>query len=155
MAKKRISDAKIGEALRASGGAIVTAAEKLGYSRSQLWRRMEANPALSEIVQEERESLVDLAEAALKTAVVAGEAWAVCFCLKCLGKERGYIERQQVEHSGGTDGKLVVVEDSNWYGQSVAEIREKIAADHARAKALRQANDTDNLQPAEPAHLNP
>ena len=43
----------------------------------------------------------------LRKAVNRGEAWAVCFTLKCLGKERGFVER--VEHSS-PDGQAVQFE---------------------------------------------
>ena len=56
------------------------------------------------IVNDARESMADNAESALGLATLRGEAWAVCFTLKCLGKDRGYIERGEVSH----DVKLVV-----------------------------------------------
>jgi hypothetical protein len=34
-------------------------------------------------------------------AVRRGEPWAVCFTLKCLGKDRGYVERQERTGAGG------------------------------------------------------
>jgi len=39
--------------------------------------------------------MLDNAESVLYKAVLNGEAWAVCFFLKCQGKSRGYIERQE------------------------------------------------------------
>jgi hypothetical protein len=96
--RPRISDAKIAEVLRATNGAVVLAAQKLGYTRTNLWARMQKNPELQAIVQEEREGLVDLAESALKRAVLAGEGWAVCFALKCQGKGRGYVERLETNN---------------------------------------------------------
>ena len=41
---------------------------------------------------------MDLAESALKRAVLAGEGWAVCFALKCQGKNRGYVERVETNN---------------------------------------------------------
>ena len=41
-----------------------------------------------------------MAELALYKAIQDGEGWAVCFYLKTQGKQRGYIERQEIEHSG-------------------------------------------------------
>ena len=40
-------------------------------------------------------------------AVKKGEAWAICFHLKCKGKERGYVER--VERTG-KDGEPMKIE---------------------------------------------
>ena len=93
--------------------------QKLGYDRSHLWVRVQANPALQKIIQDEREGMVDLAEGALKRAVLAGEAWAVCFALKCQGKRRGYIERY--EHDDVSQPKEMVVKvqhDGNFFGNA-------------------------------------
>ena len=44
---------------------------------------------------------LDVAETALLAAVAKGEAWAVCFYLKCKGKARGWTERAEVTGPGG------------------------------------------------------
>ena len=78
--------------------AVVLAAQKLGYTRTNLWARMQKNPHLRAIVQEGREGFGGLRESALKRAVLAGEGWAVCFALKCQGKNRGYVERVETNN---------------------------------------------------------
>ncbi len=72
--------------------------------RTSVWRRMQGNAVMTAIVNDARESMADNAESALGLATLRGEAWAVCFTLKCLGKDRGYIERGEVNH----DVRLVV-----------------------------------------------
>jgi hypothetical protein len=39
--------------------------------------------------------VVDATKLKLHEAVQRGEPWAVCFTLKCLAKDRGYVERQE------------------------------------------------------------
>jgi hypothetical protein len=40
-------------------------------------------------------------------AVLAGEAWAVCFYLKTQAKDRGYVERSEVQHSSEVRQRVI------------------------------------------------
>ena len=42
--------------------------------------------------------MVDTAELKLWQCIQNGEAWGITLCLKTIGKDRGYVERQ--EHTG-------------------------------------------------------
>jgi phage terminase large subunit-like protein len=88
------------------GGEFV-AAERLQIAATGLYRRIKRNKEIADAVEHARGKAVDLAETALKAAVLRGEAWAVCFMLKCLGKDRGYVER--AEHTG-LEGEPVCLE---------------------------------------------
>jgi hypothetical protein len=116
----RFKNEQIEAALRASAGKASIAAQKLGCSASLVWDRMKKFPKLREVAEEERESIVDLAEIKLKQAVMEGQAWAVCFTLKCLGKNRGWVERHQIESKSelslGVTAKII--EDTNWFGNA-------------------------------------
>jgi hypothetical protein len=46
------------------------------------------------------ESIVDHVEDKLQQLIDAAEPSAIYFFLKCRAKSRGYVERQEVEHSG-------------------------------------------------------
>lgn len=63
----------------------------------------------------ERKSLVDIAERGLRNALLRDEAWAVTFTLKTLGKEEGYVERTETEHTGEVTIKVQYADgiDSN------------------------------------------
>lgn len=93
-AKHAIADKQIEEAIRAAGGFLTTAAKAVGLSYTQMKRRMAKSERLREVRDEVCEVHLDIAEDALIKAVKVGEAWAVCFYLKCKGKGRGYIERE-------------------------------------------------------------
>ena len=62
--------------------------------------------ALAQIVHDEREGLKDIAEDALYTAVENGEPWAIQFCLKGVGKDRGHNEKIQQELTGAAGGPV-------------------------------------------------
>lgn len=96
----KYSEKVIIEALRAANGGIYLAAKKLGCAASNIYIRADKSPAIQAVIDEMRGELGDMAEAALKRAVVGGEGWAVCFTLKTLGKSRGYIERTETAQVG-------------------------------------------------------
>ena len=104
MKQKNVTVEQCEEALRKAGGFISHAAAMLGISHQSLSKRIQRSERLQQVRAETTETHLDLAETKLIEAVKAGEAWAVCFYLKCQGKERGYVERGQVELSG-RDGK--------------------------------------------------
>ena len=94
------------EALKKTNANISIAAKALGVDRSSLYDFINKHSDIKQLVTDERESLVDVAESALKSAVVAKEAWAVCFTLKTIGKHRGYVER--VEQTGANGGAIEI-----------------------------------------------
>jgi len=53
---------------------------------------------------------MDVAEAALLRAIQKGEAWAVCFFLKCKAKQRGYSERTEITGPAGKPVQVAVSE---------------------------------------------
>jgi len=118
--KTRVKRADIVAALKACGGGVYLAARQLNCAPGTLYKRMAKDEKLRAIVADIRGEMVDIAESSLKRAVIAGDAWAVCFTLKCLAKDRGYIERQEVEVSGRGGGPLQV--EAFRYGDAVARI---------------------------------
>lgn len=103
----RLSDKRIINALRETRGLVAVAARKLGCSRTTIYDRIEKSPAVREALEEARDYTLDTAESSLFRAIENGEAWAVCFYLKTQGKGRGYVERQEVEHSGRVEGPVL------------------------------------------------
>lgn len=78
-------------------GNVSAVARKFGVARSSVQHMIENNPVLRQIARDVREGKKDNAESALDAAVLRGEAWAVCFFLKTQAKDRGYIEKQEIE----------------------------------------------------------
>lgn len=93
-------------ALRAHGGNMSKAAEALHISRSALYRRVQLYQHLSDVLDEVRESTVDLAENVLLTALKDGNLTAAIYITKTLGRSRGYSERTEI--SGPEGGPIVV-----------------------------------------------
>jgi len=97
------------EALRASGGIVSVAANKLNIARQTLHDWINDDPGIAACVAACREETLDLAEAQLIKAIRDGSEKSVHFILRTLGKARGYSERVilsgdekeplQIEHS--------------------------------------------------------
>jgi len=97
--REKFTIAQVIQAIRDTKGLLSLAAQRLGCdwqtARNYTLRHAEVAAAL----KEERDAMTDVAELALFNCIQKGEAWAVCFYLKCQGKERGYVERHEIEHT--------------------------------------------------------
>lgn len=89
------------EAIQIKSGLVSDIADALGVHRVTVWEWRKKHKVIDEAFADVEESRLDLAESKLMEAVKKGEAWAICFFLKCKGKSRGYVERQEVT---GKDG---------------------------------------------------
>lgn len=86
------------EALNLKNGLISLAAKHLKVSPQAIYKWRDKDLEVRQAIQDARSEIVDAAEHGLRGAVIKGEAWAVCFALKTLGKDRGYVER--IEQTG-------------------------------------------------------
>lgn len=83
------------EAIVGSGGLMSAIAKKLNCH----WNTAEKYVkkwGLEEDMQQEREKILDMAENKLFQNIQAGDNASIFFFLKTQGKERGYIERQDI-----------------------------------------------------------
>jgi len=106
--KPRIPTERIIECLRETNGLISLAAKRVPCSHSTIYKRARDVQAVQRVIDECRAELVDLGELALRRAIVQGEPWAVGLVLKTLGKNRGYVERQEhaLTDSAGNDVEI-------------------------------------------------
>lgn len=94
---RKYSAAQVIEAIDETKGLLVYTAKKLGCDRATVYRYIQQYPTVAAAVKEARESVTDMAELALYKAIQEGEGWAVCFYLKTQGKQRGYVERTEID----------------------------------------------------------
>ena len=99
------------KALEESKGLIAPAARALGCSRDTIRSYLEEYTAVGQAKLDQREAVTDMAENSLYEAIRRGEAWAVCFYLKCMAKDRGYVERAELTGSNGAPVKIKLVYD--------------------------------------------
>ena len=94
------SHEEIWGALKACRGRILLTADRLGCAPNTIRNHIAKDPEMGQYVIDQRMSMVDKAELKFEQAILAGEPWAVAMALKTLGKDRGYVEKTQIEQSG-------------------------------------------------------
>ena len=99
------------KALEESKGLIAPAARALGCSRDTIRTYLEEYTAVAQAKLDQREAVTDMAENALYAAILRGEAWAICFYLKCMAKDRGYVEKAEISGPGGKPISIKLVYD--------------------------------------------
>lgn len=129
-----LTNAQIAQALEQKAGNIAQAAKALGVTRQTLYNRIQKSTQLAQTVVDEREGMVDIAESALRREVINGNITAIIFTLKTLGKERGYVERQEI--TGADGGPLrFTADDANQAKRELDEWQEKKSNGSSAAKA--------------------
>jgi hypothetical protein len=96
-----VTNADIEIALRKFDGNIASAAAFVGMDSSAVRVRIYKNEHLNKVRQELVDEFVDLTESELKKSVKSGNVSAIIFVLKTLGKDRGYVEKNTLEHELG------------------------------------------------------
>jgi hypothetical protein len=141
----RLTRKMIEAALMETFGNVALSARRLGVSREYLSRTITKTPALKVILNSAREERVDHAESALSRAVINGEAWAVCFTLKTLGKSRGYVERVQQEISG-RDGQAIEIKPTVFdHSAAVASLAARSAEHYREPGEVQNRGDGETL----------
>ncbi len=78
------------KAIEEAKGHVTRAAKALGKTRAAVQKLIAESPALQMAVFQERESLVDHAELALRKAVQAKRPWAIMFTLSTIRRDAGF-----------------------------------------------------------------
>lgn len=94
------------EALEKSLGVVTTACKSVGLDRGTFYRYYNEDDKFKAAVDDLENVALDFAESQLHKQIQKGEVSSTIFYLKTKGKKRGYIERQQTEHSG-VDGQPI------------------------------------------------
>lgn len=92
--------AEIKGALETYHGCVYLAAESLGVWPSAVYARIKKSPELQQLLDLYDGRRTDAAELKLEQAIREGEPWAIQFQLKTKGRNRGYVERQEVDTRG-------------------------------------------------------
>ncbi len=101
--KREQTAARIIKALGESSGLLSLAAKKAHVGYTTMWRYTKEFPSVQQAVFEAKEAMLDFAEGKLYGKIKEGDNTAIIFFLKTQGKARGYIEKQEIEHSGEYD----------------------------------------------------
>ena len=105
--KKPLTIKQIDTGIRLTGGYLTMTAKKLGVTYNAIYARVQRSPQLQRTLEEIQESYLDLSEYSLMKKIKDEDLGAICFHLKCKGRGRGYIEKQQLEHSQDPENPIV------------------------------------------------
>lgn len=97
--RKGVYRKRIEAAIPGSRGMITTIANRVGLTRVTVYKFLyrEENQDLFELIEQERETLLDFAESKLVGAIDKGDVAAIKFYLSTQGKKRGYIQRVETD----------------------------------------------------------
>lgn len=120
----KISSADIAPLIPETNGNVAAIARRFGCARGTIQARIDRSPTLTAALNDARESMVDMTESALYKRILDGDTTAIIFFLKTRGKERGYVERQEVT---GKDGGEVGLAFKRLSAADEADIDAEIA----------------------------
>jgi len=100
MAKNDITKKAMLEALEKSLGVVTSACKAVDISRETHYRWMREDENYKQAVDDLANVALDFAESQLHKQIKGGNPTATIFYLKTKGKNRGYIERQEISHEG-------------------------------------------------------
>lgn len=98
--KKKITLSIIRQAIEKHCGNISAIARAFKIERPRIYEFVERHPELKEEIEKAREIMVEEAENYLLKNIRSGKETSIIFTLKTLGKKKGYVEKQEVEHTG-------------------------------------------------------
>jgi transposase len=78
-------------------GLIAPVAKALGVNRNTIYNWLEKYPEFKQAFNDANENVLDFTEGKLYELVKDKNLGAICFLLKCKGKERGYVEKEFVK----------------------------------------------------------
>tara|TARA_E500000318_G_C3403838_1_gene150880 strand:- start:167 stop:535 length:369 start_codon:yes stop_codon:yes gene_type:complete len=93
---------KVLEALEKSFGVVTTACKAVGVSRTQFYQWLKDDAEFKKQVDDINNIALDMAESQLHKQIINGNTSATIFYLKTKGKNRGYVERQELTGFEGT-----------------------------------------------------
>jgi len=104
---------QVKKAIEQKDGNVSEVAESFGVDRSTIYRKIQKHKELKIALEDAREKFVDFTESKLKSEVRKGNITAIIFTLKTIGKHRGYVERQEYDHSGSINLMVSWDDDTN------------------------------------------
>ena len=111
----RYTAAQFIEAIPGSGGIISTIAARVGCAWHTAKKYITTYPTIQRAYDDECEKITDLAESTLIKSIRDGDVASAKWWLTRKGKERGFVQRQEIT---GADGGPVIL---TWPDGSTAE----------------------------------
>tara|TARA_E500000318_G_C3510179_1_gene191975 strand:- start:18 stop:377 length:360 start_codon:yes stop_codon:yes gene_type:complete len=100
------------EALEKSLGIVTAACKQVGIGRTTFYDYLKNDKEFAKEVSDIQNIALDFAESQLHKQIQSGNTSATIFYLKTKGKNRGYVERQDINLNQDTPLFEVVVKDN-------------------------------------------
>ena len=97
-------------ALKESLGVVTPACEMANVSRTTHYRWIKEDPKYAKKVEAMKDLVIDFAETALHKQIKNGGVPSTIFYLKTMGKDRGYVERQELDVDGDLSLQIQFIE---------------------------------------------
>lgn len=95
------------EALEQTLGVVTTACKSAGIPRPTYYKWLKEDEVFRKQVQDIENIALDFAESQLHSQMKGGNTSATIFYLKTKGKRRGFVERQEMDHT--SDGEPIKI----------------------------------------------
>ena len=95
------------ESLEKSLGVVTTACKQVGIDRTTFYRYYKQDKTFKRQVDDLANVAKDFAESQLFKQIQDGNPTATIFYLKTKAKDRGYVERQEISHTGGVKTEVI------------------------------------------------
>ena len=97
----KLTKIKVQNAIRKYQGNITIIAESLNVARSTIYDFVEKHNELKQLITDYRMARVDKAESVVDACLEKNDFGAAKYILSTLGRSLGYVEKSEVEVSGG------------------------------------------------------
>lgn len=104
---KKIAVEQLQTLLEENKGNLAAVSRRMGVSRTAIYNRINESPTLQQTLADARETMLDNAESVLYKKVLEGSTPELLFFLKTQGRNRGYVERQEIDHSGDVTTRVI------------------------------------------------
>jgi len=95
-------------ALEKSMGVMTTASTMSGVNRQLIYKWIREDPEFALRVEDVQNVAIDYAESKLFKLIEAENPTAIIFYLKCRAKDRGYVDRAELDVRGQIDQKIEI-----------------------------------------------
>lgn len=118
MATDKFTTEQMIEAAYKSMGMVPGIANQLRCSSQTVRNYARKYVTVQKAIQDARQDVVDLAEVEFIRKIKGGDTTCIIYALKTLGKDRGYVERNEIT---GKDGATITFEIARRKGENVQE----------------------------------
>lgn len=112
------------EALKNNINNISKACDAIGINRGTYYLWKESDKEFAEKCREIEEQVIDYVEGSLMKQIREGDTTATIFFLKTKGKNRGYVEKVQLDGNLNTDVKISYIQARNKFAGKEDEVDE-------------------------------